>query len=151
MRVIIISMDAIPPFARRGDLPRNSAAVLSALRHMIISWPCAGSARAALIDAFGDDATGIEHLLRCIVTGIGMYGQRVLRIGIPACTGLLPDEIEILEAIGLDGAEPDPSALSRLCASPKGERLAPLADMLNATAARAGQRNSSFLANNATL
>ncbi len=107
------------------------------MRHMIICWPGCSSISGVLIARYGEDATGVEHLLRCLLTGIGMHGRRRLSIGNPAYRGVMPDEIELLEAIGLDGAEPDPSALVRLCASPKGERLAPLAALLGETAARA--------------
>ena len=122
------------------NLPHDSATVLWAVRHIVICWPDCGNVRAALIDSYGDDATGIEHLLRCLIAGIGMHGRRKLSIGTPACAILLPDEIELLEAIGLDGAEPDPSALSRLTASPKGERLAPLAALISETLRRARTR-----------
>lgn len=118
-------------------LPSDAAAMLWAMRHLVVCWPSCHSVRAALLDRYGDDATGIEHLLRGLIAGIAMHGRRRLSIGTPVCAVLLPDEVELLEAIGVDGAAPDASALTRLCASPKGERLAPLANALSEAVARA--------------
>lgn len=109
------------------NLPPDSRTILWALRRFVVGWPRPSCLHAALIEAYGDHACGIEHLLRCLVTGIAMHGRRKLEIGAPSCTALLPDESELLEAIGLDGAEADGDALVRLCENPDAGRLAVIA------------------------
>ncbi len=109
------------------SLPPDSQTILWALRRLVIGWPRPSCLHGALIEAYGENACGIEHLLRCLLTGIAMHGNRRLEIGAPCCASLLPHEAELLEAIGLDGAEADPSALVRLCDNPAAARLSVLA------------------------
>jgi hypothetical protein len=125
---------------RRGpwlNLPQDSRTILWALRRLVIGWPRPPCLHAALIEAYGDNACGIEHLLRCLLTGIAMHGQQRLEIGAPCCAALLPHEAELLEAIGLDGAEPDPTALIRLCDNPAAAQLCVIAAGLRAAVAGA--------------
>lgn len=119
------------------NLPPDSQTILWALRRLVIGWPRPPCLHAALIEAYGDNACGIEHLLRCLLTGIAMHGTRRLEIGAPCCAALLPHEAELLEAIGLDGAESDPSALVRLCDNPAAAQLSVLAAGISAAVAEA--------------
>lgn len=119
------------------NLPPDSQTILWALRRLVIGWPRPPCLHAALIEAYGDNACGIEHLLRCLLTGIAMHGTRRLEIGAPCCVALLPHEAELLEAIGLDGAESDPSALVRLCDNPAAAQLSVLAAGISAAVADA--------------
>lgn len=119
------------------NLPPDSQTILWALRRLVIGWPRPPCLHAALIEAYGDNACGIEHLLRCLLTGIAMHGTRRLEIGAPCCVALLPHEAELLEAIGLDGAESDPSALVRLCDNPAAAQLSVLAAGISAAVANA--------------
>jgi hypothetical protein len=115
-----------------ASLPADSRAMLEALRQMVIAWPRSPLLDAMLIDRYGDQACGIQHLLRCLLTGIGMHARRRVRVGMPHMASISIDEAELLEAIGLDGAEPDPSALARIAGNPKAARLAPLGEALRA-------------------
>ena len=119
------------------NLPPDSQTILWALRRLVIGWPRPPCLHAALIEAYGDNACGIEHLLRCLLTGIAMHGRQRLEIGAPCCAALLPHEAELLEAIGLDGAEADPSALVRRCDNPAAARLSVLAAGIGAAVADA--------------
>jgi hypothetical protein len=117
-------------------LPPDSRAVLAAARHMICCWPRSPAAEALLIDRFGDAATGIAHLVRCLLVGVARHARRRPLFGAPCCAAVLADEAELLEAIGLDGAEADPSALVRLAGDPRAARFADLARLIGETAAR---------------
>lgn len=123
--------DPAPCTVLRTSLPADSALLLWAIRQLVVSWPCSGRVRAGLIARFGDNASGIEHLIRCLIAGMAIHGTRTLALGAPCCATVHADERAILEAIGLDGAEPDPSALVQLCGSVRGECLAPLAAMIS--------------------
>jgi hypothetical protein len=128
------SLRAVPPQAVQ-NLPGDSRTLLAAVRHMIIAWPRSPAAHAMLIDRYGAGAGGIEHLLRCLLVGIGRTTRRRPAFGSPCCALLLPDEAELLDAIGLDGAEPDPSALVRLAGNPAAERFAAVARLIGETVA----------------
>ena len=79
-----------------ATLPEPDRTLLWAMRHMLMCWPTCGSTRAALHRDFGDDGLAVEHLLRCLLTGIGMHARRPLKMGDPACGAILPDEGVVL-------------------------------------------------------
>jgi hypothetical protein len=128
------SVRCVPPQAVQ-NLPGDSRTLLAAVRHMIIAWPRSPAAHAMLIDRYGGGGGGIEHLLRCLLVGIGRTTRRRPAFGSPCCALVLPDEAELLDSIGLDGAEPDPSALARLTGNPEAERFAAIARLIGETAA----------------
>ena len=117
-------------------LPDDGRAIVAAIRHMVVGWPRSPIAHALLIDRYGDAGVGIEHLLRCLLVGIGRLSQRKLTVGAPCSAFLLPDETALLDAIGGDGAQPDPSALVRLTGTAKGAQLAPIARLVGETLGR---------------
>jgi hypothetical protein len=117
-----------------ATLPEPDRTLLWAMRHMLLCWPTCGSTRAALHRDFGDDGLAVEHLLRCLLTGIGMHARRPLKMGDPACGAILPDEGAILYVIG---AARDPSrhaaariVLADLCDNRAAATLLPLATHL---------------------
>jgi hypothetical protein len=113
------------------SLPEPERTLLWAMRHMLLCWPTCGSTRAALHRDFGDAGVAVEHLLRCLVTGIGMHARRPLSIGDPACAALLPDEAAILFCVRTAADEARwPAArivLADLCDNRKAVTLLPLA------------------------
>ncbi|EMD81746.1 hypothetical protein [Pacificimonas flava] len=118
-------------------LPPESRALLWATRHMVMCWPGCPSVTAALIEVLGEEAMGGEHLLRCLIVGISRRAHRRIEFGSPACRQVLPDEELLLEAIGLDGAEPAPDALRLLTGCGKAPALAPLTAELRRVFAQA--------------
>jgi len=114
------------------SLPPTEQLLLWSIRHMLVCWPSCASVRSALHDAHGDDALGIEHLLRCLLTAIGVWSTRSLAIGDPTCALLLPDEGALLYALRASRREPEAArlALMELCAEPRAGALLPLAESL---------------------
>ena len=121
------------PPARAGAswtaLPPAEQLLLWSIRHMLVCWPSCGSVRSALLDAHGDDALGVEHLLRCLLTAIGAWSTRSLAIGDPTCALLLPDEGALLFVLRSCRRDPGAArtALAELCAEPGAGALLPLA------------------------
>lgn len=120
------------PSAPRGlrwtDLPDDEALLLWSLRRMVIAWPRCHAVHAALHRRFGDAALGVEHLLRCWLTGIARHAVRPLQLGDPACALILPDEVALLCALR---ARDDDPALTGLC-GPAAAGLRPLTAALAA-------------------
>jgi hypothetical protein len=114
------------------SLPPPEQLLIWSMRHMLVCWPSCASVRAALHRAYGDEALGVEHLLRCLLTAVGAYSARRLRVGDPTCALLLADEAALLSILRL--ARQDPGAacerLVDLCAAPQAARLLPLAASL---------------------
>lgn len=124
-----------PPLASGASwtaLPPPEQLLLWSMRHMLVCWPTCGSVSSALHQAYGDDALGVEHLLRCLLTGLGAYSARRLRVGDPTCALLLADERAILSALRSARREPETArvALVELCGEPQAARLLPLARSL---------------------
>lgn len=136
--------DAFAPPARGPSwtsLPPAEQLLIWSMRHMLMRWPSCGSVKSALLAAYGDDALGVEHLLRCLLTGVGAFATRSLAVGDPTCAPLLADEGALLYILRAAPADPAAagSALAELCGTPRAATLLPLAASL-ATAAgvRAG-------------
>ena len=110
-------------------LPPAEQLLIWSMRHMLVCWPSCGSVRGALLSAYGDDALGVEHLLRCFLTGIGAWSARALTVGDPTCAPLLADEGAMLFVLRAAHREPAAAsaALAELCAAPRAEALLPLA------------------------
>lgn len=110
-------------------LPPSEQLLIWSMRHMLVCWPTCGSVRGALHAAYGDDALGVEHLLRCFLTGIGVWSARALTVGDPTCAPLLADEGMILFILRAARGEPTAAsdALIELCAQPRADALLPLA------------------------
>lgn len=121
-------------------LPRAEQLLLWSLRHMLVCWPTCGSVPSALHDAYGDDALGLEHLLRCFLTAIGAWSARSLAVGDPTCALLLADEGILLYVLRTARADPSAArtALAELCAEPRAGALLPLAASLAEVAGLAG-------------
>lgn len=113
---------SVPRGLRWTDLPDDEALLLWSLRRMVIAWPRCHAVHAALHRRFGDDALGVEHLLRCWLTGIARHAARPLSLGDPACALILPDEGALLHALR---ARDDDAALASLC-GPAAAALRPL-------------------------
>lgn len=122
---MFVDFDSPFPSAPRGlrwtDLPDDEALLLWSLRRMVIAWPRCHAVHAALHRRYGDDALGVEHLLRCWLTGIARHAARPLRLGNPACALILPDERTLLRALRAGGED----ALIGLC-GPTAAALRPL-------------------------
>ncbi|MFC3713081.1 hypothetical protein ACFOMD_10890 [Sphingoaurantiacus capsulatus] len=114
------------------SLPPPEQLMLWSMRHMLVCWPSCGSVRTALHQVYGDEALGVEHLLRCLLTALGAYSARKLQVGDPTCSILLADEGSILFALRSARHDPDAArdALVDLCAEPRAARLLPLAASL---------------------
>jgi hypothetical protein len=115
------------------DLPLPEQMLVWAMRHMLVCWPTCGSVRAALLQAHGDAATGIEHLVRCWLAGLSLYSRRPLKVGDPTCAPLLPDEGAMLYALRAAAEQRDAEAaeaLVELCDEPVAICLLPLARAL---------------------
>lgn len=124
-----------PPPAAAGSwtaLPPPEQLIIWSMRHMLVCWPSCGSVRAALHRAYGDEALGVEHLLRCLLTAVSAYSARRLQVGDPTCALLLADEAALLAILRLARQEPGAAcdALVDLCAAPQAGRLLPLAASL---------------------
>ncbi len=133
----------LPPLASDmswTSLPPPEQLLLWSMRHMLVCWPSCASVRCALHRAYGDEALGVEHLLRCLLTALGAYSSRTLKVGDPTCARLLADESAMLFV--LRSARGDPcaacDALVALCGEPNAARLLPLAASL-AEVANCGQ------------
>ncbi len=113
-------------------LPPAEQLLLWSIRHMLVCWPSCGSVRSALHQAYGDEALGVEHLLRCLLTALGAYSARTLKVGDPTCSRLLADENAILFALRMARREPESAraALVQVCGEPRAARLLPLAASL---------------------
>lgn len=111
------------------SLPPSEQLLLWSMRHMLVCWPTCGSVRAALHRSYGDEALGVEHLLRCLLTALGAYSARKLKVGDPTCSILLADEASLLFALRSARHDPDAArdAFVDLCAEPRAARLLPLA------------------------
>ncbi|MEE4350646.1 MAG: hypothetical protein V2J26_10485 [Pacificimonas sp.] len=136
MPTAITDTPALPPVAL---LPPESRTLLWTARHMVACWPGCSSIRPVLMESLGERAAGAEHLVRCLLVGIGNRVHRRLAFGNPAATALFPDEALMLEAVGLDGAEAAPDALMLLTGCPKARALAPLLLELRRTFAGAAE------------
>jgi|GEM_PF-2307840 len=115
------------------ELPVPEQMLVWTMRHLLVCWPTCGSVRAALLQAHGDEATGIEHLLRCWLAGLSLYSRRELKVGDPTCAPLLPDEATMLFALGAAAGHRDAEAaraLVELCDEPVAACLVPLARAL---------------------
>ena len=123
--------EASPPAGAASwtSLPPPEQLMIWSMRHMLVCWPSCGSVRSALHQAYGDEALGVEHLLRCLLTALGRYSSRRLRVGDPTCSLLLADENTILLALRSARREPESAraALVEVCGEPRAERLLPLA------------------------
>lgn len=110
-------------------LPPAEQLLLWSMRHMLICWPSCASVRSALHAAYGEDALGIEHLLRCLLTAIGVWSMRSLALGDPTCARLLADEGALLDVLRACRSDPEAAraALVALCAHPRADALLPLA------------------------
>lgn len=119
------------------SLPPPERLLLWSMRHMLVCWPSCASVRCALQRAYGDEALGVEHLLRCLLTAIGAYSSRTLKVGDPTCARLLADEGAILFALRSARRDPDAArdTLVDLCGEPGAARLLPLAASLAQVAA----------------
>lgn len=122
--------EAAPPAGAGSwtSLPPTEQLLIWSARHMLVCWPSCGSVRSELHRAYGDDALGVEHLLRCLLTALGAFSTRQLRVGDPTCSILLADEAALLAAVRLARREPGFAceALVELCAAPQAARLLPL-------------------------
>lgn len=118
-----------------ADLPGDEGLLLWSLRRLVVAWPRCHAVQAALHARYGDDGLGVEHLLRCWLTGLSRYARRQLVIGDPHCTLLLPDEGSLLFILR---PSTDPAAAARAIADVTGDplavRLLPLARSLAITA-----------------
>lgn len=118
-----------------SDLPGDEGLILWSLRRMVVAWPRCHTVQAALHARYGDEALGVEHLLRCWLLGISRHATRHLVIGDPNCALLLADEGVLLFA--LRPATPEIAAgqaLIDLTGNPCADCLVPLARSLAATA-----------------
>lgn len=139
---MLIDHDAFRPDARTpapatclSDLPGDEGLLLWSLRRMVVAWPRCHTVHAALLARYGDDGLGVEHLLRCLLTGVSNHARRKLVIGDPNCTLLLADEGALLFA--LRPSTPPAAAadaLVALTANPCAGCLLPLATALATTA-----------------
>jgi hypothetical protein len=122
-------------------LPAAEQLMIWSIRHMLVCWPSCGPVRAALHAAYGDEALGVEHLLRCFLTGIGARATRALTVGDPTCAPLLADEDAMLFILRSAHREPTAAgaALAELCAQPHAAALLPLAAALAEVAGLSGR------------
>ena len=115
------------PHSRWTDLPDDEALLLWSVRRMVVAWPRCHAVHAALHRRFGDDALGVEHMLRCLLIGLARHATRPLRLGDPACALLLPDEALLLLALRNSG---DPAragtAIEALSGAPAAACLLPI-------------------------
>ena len=118
-------------------LPPQSRTLLWTMRHMLVCWPGCTSVQAALISALDEEAQEAEQLIRALILAITHRAHRRIEFGNPACAHLLSDEMLLLDAVGLDGAEPAPDELCRLTGCPGALTLAPLTVELRRVFARA--------------
>lgn len=127
--------DFTDPTPGRGpcwtDLDDDDALLLWSLRRLLVAWPCCHAVRAALHRRFGDEACGVEHLLRCCLHALAKAATRPLRFGDPACALVLADEATLLAALAGQRA-----ALELLCAETA--VLTPLLDALSGLSGSSG-------------
>jgi hypothetical protein len=129
--------ELLPPVGASWiSLPPAEQLLLWSMRHMLVCWPSCGSVRGALHAAYGETALGVEHLLRCLLTAIGAWSARGLKVGDPTCAPLLADEGVLLFVLRTAHRAPDEAraALAELCAEPRAAVLLPLAAELAAVA-----------------
>lgn len=109
-------------------LPPAEQLLLWSMRHMLVCWPSCSSVKSALHSVYDEKALGVEHLLRCLLTGIGALSARSLSIGDPTCALVLGDEAAILDALRTCSRDPDVaiSTLVEVCAEPRAASLLPL-------------------------
>lgn len=118
-----------------SDLPGDEGLLLWSLRRMVVAWPRCHVVHAALQARYGDDGLGVEHLLRCLLTGITQHARRRLVVGDPNCTLLLPDEGALLFVLRpTTPAAAAAAAIVELTGNPCAPCLLPLAGSLAATA-----------------
>lgn len=122
-------------------LPPPEQLLIWSMRRMLLCWPSCGSVRAALHATYGDDALGVEHLMRCFLTGVGAWSARALAVGDPTCALLLADEGAMLFVLRAARGEPTAAkaALAELCAEPRAQALLPLAAALAEVAGLSGR------------
>ena len=122
----------LPPRSHRvwTDLPPDEALLLWSLRRLVVAWPRCHAVHAALHRRFGDDALGVEALLRCWLHGLAGHATRPLRIGDPACAHLLPDEAAMLSAFRHAATDGGAAAIDELCGRPAAAVLGPIARAL---------------------
>ncbi len=113
-----------------ADLPDDDALLLWSLRRLVVAWPRCHTVHAALHMRFGDAASGVEHLLRCLLVGIARHSRRGLTVGDPNCAVVLPDETDLLTAIRPGATRAAEAALARLTDDPGAMCLLPLAALL---------------------
>ncbi|MGI4876362.1 MAG: hypothetical protein ACRYG4_02615 [Janthinobacterium lividum] len=116
-------------------LPGDEALLMWSMRRMVVAWPRCHAVQAALHARYGDEALGVEHLLRCWLTGVSRHARRRLVIGDPNCAMLLPDEASLLFV--LRRATPPVAAaamIEALTGNPCAACLLPLASSLAAVA-----------------
>lgn len=117
------------------DLPGDEGLMLWSMRRMIVAWPRCHAVQAALHARYDANALGVEHLLRCWLTGLSRHARRQLVIGDPNCTLLLPDEDRLLTVLRPSTPEPVAAgAIAAVTANPLAVCLLPLAASLAATA-----------------
>lgn len=118
-----------------ADLPGDEGLILWSMRRLVVAWPRCHAVQAALHARYGDDALGVEHLLRCWLTGVSRHARRQLVIGDPLCGLLLADEGALLFI--LRRSTPDAAraaAIEALTGAPAATCLAPLAESLGTVA-----------------
>ena len=114
-----------------SDLPCDEGMLLWSMRRMVVAWPRCHTVQAALHARYGETALGIEHLLRCWLTGLSRHARRQLVIGDPNCTLLLPDEGALLFILRpTTPAEAAAEAIETLTGNPCAACLMPLVTSL---------------------
>ena len=109
------------------DLPGDEALLLWSLRRMVVAWPRSHAVHVALHRRYGDDAPGVEHLMRCLLTGIARHATRPVQLGDPACALVLPDEGALLFALrSSHDVRRTAAALEGLCGRASAGALIPL-------------------------
>ena len=114
-----------------SDLPGDEGLILWSMRRMVVAWPRCHAVHAALHARYGDDGLGIEHLLRCWLTGVSRHARRQLVIGDPLCGLLMADEGAMLFI--LRSSTPAPArtvTIEALTGNPCSPCLMPLAESL---------------------
>lgn len=134
---MLIDHDAFraAPRSLWADLPGDEGLILWSMRRLVVAWPRCHAVQAALHARYGDDALGVEHLLRCWLTGVSRHARRQLVIGDPLCGLLLADEGALLFI--LRSATPTAArvaAIGALTGAPAATCLAPLAESLGGLA-----------------
>lgn len=118
-----------------ADLPGDEGLLLWSMRRMVVAWPRCHAVHAALHARYGDDALGVEHLMRCWLIGLSRRARRQMVIGDPTCTLLLPDEGSLLFVLRPSSDETAAaSAIAAVTGNPLATCLLPLAASLAAMA-----------------